>query len=104
MTKKLISMLLLSQTEDKEELINKKEDNNSENKEQKNMNLAEEMTTMIGQGKIVETIVEGTDKIEAVKIIEEIKEETTDPEISLLFKVMLSAQQDSFPMSLSMTS
>lgn len=59
-------MLLLSQTEDKEEPINKSEDNNSENKEQKNINLVEEMTIVIGQGKIVETIVEGTDKIEAV--------------------------------------
>lgn len=67
------------------------------------MNLAEDMTIVIGQGRIVETIVEGTDKIEAVETIEEIKEETTDPESNLLLKVMPSAQQDSFQISLLMT-
>ena len=67
------------------------------------MSLVEEMTIVTDQGKIVETIVEGTDKIAVAETIEETKEETKDQESNLLFKVMPSVQLDSFLMSLSMT-
>ncbi len=53
------------------------------------MSLVEHMITVTDQENIEETIVEGTDKIEAAETIEETKEETTDPESNLLYKVML---------------
>lgn len=67
------------------------------------MSLVGDLMTVTDQEKIEETIVEGTDKIEAAETIEETKEETTNPESNLLYKVMPSALRDSFPMSLSMT-
>lgn len=96
-------MLLLSQTEDKEGIANKKEDNNSENKEPKDMSLAEVMTVVIDPEITVKMTAEETDKIGIHEIIEEIQDETKDPENNLLYKAMLSAQQDSFLMSLLMT-
>jgi hypothetical protein len=93
-------MLLLNQTEDKEETTNLKKDNNSERKKLKDMILAEDMTVVIDPGIIVEMNQEGKDKIE---ILEETQEDIKDLEENSLLKVTLSVQLDSFLMSLLMT-
>jgi predicted nucleic acid-binding protein len=93
-------MLLLNQTEDKEETTNQKKDNNSERKKLKDMILAEDMTVVIDPEIIVEMNQEEKDKIET---LEETQEDIKDPEDNSLLKVTLSVQQDSFLMSLLMT-
>ena len=93
-------MLLLNQTEDKEETTNLKKDNNSERKKLKDMILAEDMKVVIDPEIIVEMNQEEKDKIET---LEETQEDIKDPEDNSLLKVTLSVQQDSFLMSLLMT-
>lgn len=93
-------MLLSSQIEEKEEIRNKKEDNNTKRKEPKGINHAENMNTVKGH-----EIIGGKreKEIRKLKIQGETQRETKDQEDSLLLKVMQLAQQASFQMSLLMT-